>query len=224
MKIGKRIGKPLRVDQATSTGARLDYARVCVQVDLTKPLLSQFRIHGIKYFIQYEGLDKICLKCGKFFDHIGCPCSFPEVQQGEGGTKPPETPSEPEPEKVYGVWMIAKKKPRAGRQENNSKGKQIAQHETQNKVPHQSGSRFTALVNEEVMEEDGAQVVDTTQERPKHGRGHGRVLFIPSVFCKVTWENLNCRGRNTPVPRKTRSLPRGDTTVFQSCSARVSVV
>ncbi|CAI0443493.1 unnamed protein product [Linum tenue] len=54
MKIGKRIGKPIRVDHATSTGARLDYARICVQVDLTKPLLSQFRIHGIKYFIQYE--------------------------------------------------------------------------------------------------------------------------------------------------------------------------
>ncbi|CAL1378456.1 unnamed protein product [Linum trigynum] len=63
--------------------------------------------------------------------------------------------------------MIAKKKPRAGRQEKNSKGKQIAQHETQNKAPHQSGSRFSALVNEEVMEEDGAQVGDTTQEQPK---------------------------------------------------------
>ncbi|CAI0391139.1 unnamed protein product [Linum tenue] len=53
MKIGRRIGKPIRVDQATPAGARSDYARVCVQVDLTKPLMSQFRIHGKKYFIQY---------------------------------------------------------------------------------------------------------------------------------------------------------------------------
>ncbi|CAI0626162.1 unnamed protein product, partial [Linum tenue] len=56
MKIGNRIGKPIRVDHATSTGDRSDYARVCVQVDITKPLLSQFTIHGITYFIQYEGL------------------------------------------------------------------------------------------------------------------------------------------------------------------------
>ncbi|CAI0425549.1 unnamed protein product [Linum tenue] len=46
MKIGSRIGKLLRMDQATTTGARLDYARVCVQVDLTKPLLSRFKFHG----------------------------------------------------------------------------------------------------------------------------------------------------------------------------------
>ncbi|CAL1368823.1 unnamed protein product [Linum trigynum] len=57
MKIGQRIGKLIRVVQATSTGARTDYARVCVQVDLTKPLLSKFSLHGKKYFIQYEGLE-----------------------------------------------------------------------------------------------------------------------------------------------------------------------
>ncbi|CAI0435628.1 unnamed protein product [Linum tenue] len=66
MKIGSRIGKPIRVDQATSCGARSDYARVCVQVDITRPLLSQFTIKGKKYFIQYEGLEKICLKCGTY--------------------------------------------------------------------------------------------------------------------------------------------------------------
>ncbi|CAI0403560.1 unnamed protein product, partial [Linum tenue] len=86
MKIGKRIGRPLRVDQAPSTGARLDYARVCVEVDLSKPLLSQFRIHGVKYFIQYEGLEKICLSCGKYFQRSGCPCSF------GGPSKPDEEP------------------------------------------------------------------------------------------------------------------------------------
>ncbi|CAI0558324.1 unnamed protein product [Linum tenue] len=75
MKIGSRIGKPLCVDQATATGARLDYARVCVQVDLTKPLLSQFKIHGVTYFIQYEGLEKICLNCGKYFERSKCYCT-----------------------------------------------------------------------------------------------------------------------------------------------------
>ncbi|CAI0403133.1 unnamed protein product [Linum tenue] len=39
MKIGRRIGKPLRVDKAMEEPARGEYARVCVQVDLTRLLL-----------------------------------------------------------------------------------------------------------------------------------------------------------------------------------------
>ncbi|CAL1375853.1 unnamed protein product [Linum trigynum] len=113
MKIGKRIGRPLQVDQATSTGARLDYARVCVEVDLSKPLLSQFRIHGVKYFIQYEGLEKICLICEKYFEWSGCPCSFggPSKSDEEPMASEIDKEPNPEPEKVYGEWMIAKKKP-----------------------------------------------------------------------------------------------------------------
>ncbi|CAL1370532.1 unnamed protein product [Linum trigynum] len=64
MKIGRRIGRPFRIDEATRTEAESDYARVCVQVDLTRPLLSKFSIRGKKYFIQYEGLENICLNCG----------------------------------------------------------------------------------------------------------------------------------------------------------------
>ncbi|CAI0399594.1 unnamed protein product [Linum tenue] len=97
MKIGKRIGRPLRVDQATSTGARLDYARVCVEVDLAKPLLSQFRIHGVKYFIQYEGLEKICLNCGKYFERSGCPCSFGGQSKQDEEPNVSDTVKEPNP-------------------------------------------------------------------------------------------------------------------------------
>ncbi|CAI0538255.1 unnamed protein product [Linum tenue] len=50
----------MQVDRATEEGARGEYARVCVQVDLTKPLLSKFKIDGNKYFIQYEELEKVC--------------------------------------------------------------------------------------------------------------------------------------------------------------------
>ncbi|CAL1407989.1 unnamed protein product [Linum trigynum] len=115
MKIGRRIGKPIRVYQATRTGARSDYARVCVQVDLTKPLLSQFRIHGKKYFIQYEGLVRICLQCGKYVTYSSCQCSkILEPMEDETVVAPKETEA-PQPEKIYGEWMIAKRKPRNGK-------------------------------------------------------------------------------------------------------------
>jgi len=37
---------------------------MCVEVDLTKPLLSKFRLNGRVWGIQYEGLKMICFKCG----------------------------------------------------------------------------------------------------------------------------------------------------------------
>ncbi|CAI0374066.1 unnamed protein product [Linum tenue] len=95
MKIGSRIGKPVRVDQATSTGARSDYARVCVQVDIKNPLLSKFTINGKKYFIQYEGLEKICLQCGTYFDRARCYCTA-NMETEEHNTEPEVlTPTEP---------------------------------------------------------------------------------------------------------------------------------
>jgi len=38
---------------------------MCVEVDLTKPLLSKFRLNGRVWGIQYEGLKMICFKCGR---------------------------------------------------------------------------------------------------------------------------------------------------------------
>ncbi|CAI0545574.1 unnamed protein product [Linum tenue] len=63
-RIAEKIGRPIRVDKPTELGARVKYARVCVEVDLTRPLLSQFKIEGITYLIQYEGMYKICSECG----------------------------------------------------------------------------------------------------------------------------------------------------------------
>ncbi|CAI0411260.1 unnamed protein product [Linum tenue] len=154
MKIGSRIGKPIRVDQATSTGSRSDYARVCVQVDITRPLLSQFTIKGKKYFIQYEGLEKICLKCGTYSERNRCACQCPPE------TSEPEVMVEEEaqvsevPEALYGEWMIAKRRSRTRKEPTagngvSSKGRGVGHHRPSNKP---EGSRFTALDTEEVME------------------------------------------------------------------------
>ncbi|CAI0392741.1 unnamed protein product [Linum tenue] len=42
MRIGALMGRPVKVDRATEEGARGNFARVCVEVDLTKPLLSTY--------------------------------------------------------------------------------------------------------------------------------------------------------------------------------------
>lgn len=64
--IGNRIGKTLRVDNNTLLHQRGKYARLCVDLDLTQPVLALFEIKERYYDIEYEGLHLLCLTCGHF--------------------------------------------------------------------------------------------------------------------------------------------------------------
>lgn len=43
-KIGNQIGRPVRIDTTTSLVSIGKFARICVEVDLSKPLLSKFTL------------------------------------------------------------------------------------------------------------------------------------------------------------------------------------
>ncbi|GAU31067.1 hypothetical protein TSUD_322040 [Trifolium subterraneum] len=64
--IGNRVRKMVKVDKNTLTHERGKYARLCVQVNLAKPLLAMFTIKERKYNIEYEGLHMLCTTCGRF--------------------------------------------------------------------------------------------------------------------------------------------------------------
>lgn len=66
MKVGKKIGRPINIDTATSLVSRASFARICVEVDITKPLLSKFMLRRRVQPIVYEGLHLICFKCGVY--------------------------------------------------------------------------------------------------------------------------------------------------------------
>lgn len=42
MKLGGRIGEPKNIDEATSLVSRGKFTRMCVEIDITKPLVSKF--------------------------------------------------------------------------------------------------------------------------------------------------------------------------------------
>lgn len=89
--IGNRIGRTVRVDQNTLYLERGKYARLCVEVDLTKPLLAMFELQGRFYSIEYEGLHLLCLSCGRFGHYVeGCPIKSSGTARGGGVHGPTE--------------------------------------------------------------------------------------------------------------------------------------
>lgn len=83
MGIAKGLGKPLRVNATTLNLERARFARVCVEVNLSKPLQGSVLINGGRYFVSYEGLTNICARCG-IYGHSIHKCSLgAPVQNGD---------------------------------------------------------------------------------------------------------------------------------------------
>ncbi|CAN1165511.1 hypothetical protein LINPERPRIM_LOCUS33774 [Linum perenne] len=80
--IGDRIGRTIRIDHTTLIGTRGNYARICVEVDLLKPLLSKYCLHRRVRRIEYEGLHVICYHCGCYGHEKGS-CSVRQKQEQE---------------------------------------------------------------------------------------------------------------------------------------------
>lgn len=68
------VGKPIKVDSNTLDVRRGWFARVCVEVDLNKPVVGKVWLTGFWYRVEYEGLHRICSSCG-CYGHLGRECS-----------------------------------------------------------------------------------------------------------------------------------------------------
>ena len=54
------------MDEATSVVSRGHFARICVELDLKKPLVSKFRLRRRIRRLEYEGLHLVCFGCGMY--------------------------------------------------------------------------------------------------------------------------------------------------------------
>ncbi|XP_021747123.1 uncharacterized protein LOC110712972 [Chenopodium quinoa] len=135
--IGSKIGKVIRIDKHTESQSRGQFVRFSIEVDLTKPLLSKFRMNGRIWKIQYEGLRMICFKCGKL-GHKEEQCDI--LHKDENSSNAHDNvlhnndisrakASKPEVHDQFGAWMIVQrgsKKPiYKGRPEQSVKGAQV---------------------------------------------------------------------------------------------------
>ena len=63
--IGDSIGKVLRIDSHTATEARGEYGRLCIQIDINKPLINTVLIGRFEQLVTYEGIHGLCFSCGR---------------------------------------------------------------------------------------------------------------------------------------------------------------
>ncbi|XVF16538.1 hypothetical protein REPUB_Repub10bG0040500 [Reevesia pubescens] len=64
-RLGVIVGRVICFDRNTEEVIRGCYARVCVELYLTKFLVSKIRVGQLLVNIEYEGLNLICFSCGK---------------------------------------------------------------------------------------------------------------------------------------------------------------
>ncbi|XP_019173812.1 PREDICTED: uncharacterized protein LOC109169384 [Ipomoea nil] len=62
-KLGNKVGRSIRVDQATSLVSMGYFARICVEVDITRPLILKFKYKDRVRSVAYEGIHLVCFSC-----------------------------------------------------------------------------------------------------------------------------------------------------------------
>jgi len=86
------IGRPINVDINTLKVERGRFTRVCVEVDLTIPVVGKIWVNGHWYKVPYEGHHLICTNCS-CYGHLGRNCltspTVSEVTTQPQHTHPP---------------------------------------------------------------------------------------------------------------------------------------
>ncbi|KAI9075718.1 hypothetical protein K1719_042334 [Acacia pycnantha] len=80
--IGNMIGKIIKIDRSTSIYDKGGFARICVEIDLQKPLLPAFTVFGEDKQLVYEGLHMVCFSCG-LYGHEKEVCPHRKQEEGE---------------------------------------------------------------------------------------------------------------------------------------------
>uniref|UniRef100_A0A2N9FS20 CCHC-type domain-containing protein n=1 Tax=Fagus sylvatica TaxID=28930 RepID=A0A2N9FS20_FAGSY len=119
--IGGSISPVLRVDYNTASGSRGRFARICIQIDLEKPLIRTLRLGKIRQAIVYEGINALCFTCG-IIGHKkeACPIKPAVIPVPEQtSTPPPDSGGIQATDRdgeLFGPWMLVTRRKRQGRQ------------------------------------------------------------------------------------------------------------
>ncbi|KAJ4823350.1 hypothetical protein Tsubulata_021995 [Turnera subulata] len=127
--MGNLVGKTVKLERNSENPSRGKFAKVAVNVDITKPLKGTVIVEGETYKVIYEGLPDICGGCGRI-GHLStlCPVKVnkdPPANQSTPLTHPVTPPAAPtmgetasttssskNHREEHGVWMNAPRRSR----------------------------------------------------------------------------------------------------------------
>ncbi|KAI9080882.1 hypothetical protein K1719_037191 [Acacia pycnantha] len=185
LNLGNSIGKAIRLDVHTAQRTRGKFARMCVELDLDKPLVPEFNVEGQTFSVLYESLGQICNKCGRV-GHMKEGCDAFHKRNMEVAMTIDEDganqKNEVEKEEEKGLWRTVQRTRRPRKQ-------------TMGPQKQQSGSRYAVLQTDlgethiegmegndqgQILSKEGAQ---EGQERGVHVKQnkHGKSVDMGSL-------------------------------------------
>ncbi|CAI0418998.1 unnamed protein product [Linum tenue] len=141
--LGNMIGRTIKLDYHTLHQQRARFARIAVEIDLSKPLITRVRLDGAWQYLEYENLPVCCFECGKVgHTKESCPnLRSPSPQRSivvAGGSPAPEPVTAPEEKSGFGPWMLVTRKSRRGGS-NTEKGNNPDSFHNQNEIQGKGG-------------------------------------------------------------------------------------
>ncbi|KAJ4823413.1 hypothetical protein Tsubulata_042683 [Turnera subulata] len=173
--VGDQIGRTVRIDIPTQQADRAQFARIAIELDLTKALESRVNFEGVWYHIVYEDIPQFCFECGMAgHSLVSCPSRVPpqpmpsttpsQNQQEAQASAPnaavatamsdgPREYGDVTSEPKYGSWMLVSRK-------QGPKKNMASEEERHGKQAAPGGSRFQVLADS--SEDNGAGLASAT--------------------------------------------------------------
>ena len=124
--IGHALGPVLRVDFNTASGNRGRFARLCIQLDLDKPLIKTIRVGKVKQAVIYEGIGLLCFHCGRIGHKLDkCPergrtTPLAPTAPAHSDAPPPTNSPARDAESTFGPWMLVSRRKRQNKPQRDN--------------------------------------------------------------------------------------------------------
>ncbi|KAL8160997.1 hypothetical protein V2J09_012486 [Rumex salicifolius] len=205
--IARTIGEVARIDKQTLLVQRGRFARVCIHLDLTSPLMGALIVNGTRVPLQYEGLHSICFGCG-CFGHFqpGCPSNPSNVakkQEREAEKKKnDEAGGSPEKSKPWGAWMNPNQR-RGPRKNPDKRSHGSTTSSATAAAPQKPAGRYAALaVDQEKGEDHAAQIESKKAMEGLKSVGVGEKVSQKSEKGKRQVTTEEKKGKGVSEPKK----------------------
>uniref|UniRef100_A0A6N2ME21 DUF4283 domain-containing protein n=1 Tax=Salix viminalis TaxID=40686 RepID=A0A6N2ME21_SALVM len=212
------VGRPLSCDESTFSCSRLDFARVCVEIDASIPLVHKFEIvtplspEPLQIEVEYEWAPTRCSKCN-LFRHSCRQEGRPQSSGGHNeGEKKMATPSETRAgegiQPTSTTHAVSKDAPAQGQNPSKQKGKAVVTTATmetsRDRQPHsQEGNGGEGHKEKhQVIEGDGGNFI------PDGVHTKGRGLERCSM---ASLQNQSCSEEGTSSVCGIKETDAGDT-------------